>query len=299
MTNSPGFQLHCIDLMHMGVPGAIGSWVVAGPDGWVVLESGPESTWEVLRAGLCALGVSPKDVAALLLTHIHLDHAGGAWKFAERGVPVYVHHVGAPHLIDPARLERSARRVYGDRYDQLWGPMRPCDASLIHAVSGGDIVDAAGLRFEAIESLGHANHHHAWHILSSGDLFTGDAAGMRVPGTDWITVPMPPPEFDPVVWGQTLDRLAAGPWTQFHLTHGGTVNTTEAHLNQLRSSMNSQVDWLRKTQGMPDRWQAYATLLQQSAAPYNVPEPLFQAHASPARLDMNLAGVDRWAAHCP
>jgi glyoxylase-like metal-dependent hydrolase (beta-lactamase superfamily II) len=296
MMSSSEFQLHSIDLMHLGIPGAIGVWAIEGPGGWVVIESGPESTWEALCGGLHEFHVSPEDVSALLLTHIHLDHAGGAWKFAELGVPMYVHHVGAPHLIDPTRLERSARRVYGNRYDQLWGPMRPCDSTLVHAVSDGDIVEAAGLRFEAIESLGHANHHHAWHLLGSGELFTGDAVGMRVPDTDWITVPMPPPEFDPTIWSATLDRLETGPWNRFHLTHGGTVTETKAHLEQLRTSMSEQVAWLMNSRDIEHRWDAYAELLHKSAKPYNVPESLFQAHASPARLDMNLAGVDRWAA---
>lgn len=282
--------------MHMGIPSAIGSWAIEGSDGWVVVESGPESTWNTLRAGLRSLGVSPSDVSAVLLTHIHLDHAGAAWRFAEAGIPIHVHRVGAPHVIDPTRLQRSARRVYGDRYDDLWGPMRPCDPSIVHAISDGDIVEAAGMRFEAIESLGHANHHHAWHVLDSGDLFTGDAVGMRVPGTDWVTVPMPPPEFDPEVWARTLDRLEAGPWNRFHLTHGGTVTDTNGHIEQLRASMQTQVAWLKNSHGMSGRWEAYAEVLRESARPYDVPEPLFQAHASPARLDMNLAGVDRWAA---
>jgi glyoxylase-like metal-dependent hydrolase (beta-lactamase superfamily II) len=295
MQSEPVFQLHAVDLMYQRVPGSIGSWAIEGPKGWVVVESGPASTWEALRSGLRALDVSPGDVSALLLTHIHLDHAGGAWQFAGAGVPIHVHHVGAPHLVDPARLERSARRVYGDRYDALWGPMRPCDPDLIHATSDGDIVEAAGLRFEAIESLGHANHHHAWHVLGSGDLFTGDAVGMRVPGTDWITVPMPPPEFDPDLWSHTLDRIAEGPWDRFHLTHGGTVTETQAHLAQLRHSMATQVEWLVHSRGMEGRWEAYAAVLRASADPYDVPDPLFQAHASPSRLDMNLTGVDRWA----
>jgi len=297
MQTEAGFQLHAVDLMYQRVPGSIGSWIVKGPAGWVVIESGPASTWAALEQGLRALGVLPGEVSAVLLTHIHLDHAGGAWKFAEAGVPIHLHHVGSPHLIDPSRLERSARRVYGDRYDALWGPMHPCDPDLVHAIGDGDVVEAAGLRFEAIESLGHANHHHAWHVLGSKDLFTGDAVGMRVPGTDWITVPMPPPEFDPAVWSTTLDRIAAGPWDRFHLTHGGTVTDTHAHIAQLRSSMATQMQWLERSRGMEGRWAAYAEVLRESAAPYNVPDQLFQAHASPGRLDMNLSGVDRWIAN--
>ena len=290
------FDVHAIDLCHRNIAGSIGSWAVEGPGGWVVIESGPASTWEALEEGLSQLGVRASNVSALLLTHIHLDHAGGAWRFAELNVPIHVHRVGAPHMIDPTRLERSARRVYGDRYDTLWGAMKPCSDNLVHATTDGDVVEAGGLQFQAIETLGHANHHHAWHILGSGDLFTGDAVGMRVPDTDWITVPMPPPEFDPLVWNTTIDRIEAGPWTTFHLTHGGTVTDTESHLTQLRRSLSSQFDWIAQSQDNADRWGAYSSLLRTSANQYDVSDALFRDHASPARLDMNLSGVDRFLA---
>jgi glyoxylase-like metal-dependent hydrolase (beta-lactamase superfamily II) len=292
--SSPDFDVHAIDLCHRTIAGSIGSWAVEGPGGWVVIESGPASTWEALEQGLLHLGVKASDVSALLLTHIHLDHAGGAWRFSDLGVPIHVHHVGAPHMIDPSRLERSARRVYGDRYDTLWGAMNPCAAHLVHATNDGDVIEAGGLRFQAIETLGHANHHHAWHVLESGDLFTGDAVGMRVPDTDWITVPMPPPEFDPVVWNATIDRIEAGPWNLFHLTHGGTVTDTQSHLMQLRESLSSQYDWIAQSQDDVDRWETYCGILRASADQYDVSESLFRDHASPARLNMNFGGVDRY-----
>ena len=298
MTNSVAYEIHALDLMHRDIPGSIGAWAVKTRAGCVVVESGPASTGDTLVAGLAAIGVDRRDVSAVLLTHIHLDHAGGAWQFACEGVPVYVHTVGAPHLVDPARLERSARRVYGDRYDALWGPMRPCPPDRVPAVADGDVVEAAGIAFQAVETLGHANHHHAWSVQGSGDLFTGDAVGMRVPDTDWITVPMPPPEFDLDTWMQTIDRIGAGNWQRFHLTHGGTVTEVTPHLAQLRTSLEAQCKWIAGTYSMgpEDRWAAYEAELTASAAPYRVPAALFKDHASKARLDMNFPGVDRWAA---
>ncbi|MDP7029618.1 MAG: MBL fold metallo-hydrolase [Phycisphaerales bacterium] len=286
---------HAIDLMHMGVPGAISAWLVRGPAGDVLIESGPASTGETLDAGLRSLGVEPASLSALLLTHIHLDHAGGAWRLARLGVPVHVHAFGAPHLIDPSRLDRSARAIYGDRFDTLWGPLEPCPAELVHARSDGDVVHAAGLSFAAVETTGHANHHHAWHALETGELFVGDAAAMRVPGTDWITVPMPPPEFDLDRWLATLDRIEGGPWTRLRLTHGGTVQDIPSHLRQLRSSMSDQVVWITGHQG-PGRRADYLETLRSQAARYDVPEPLFEAHVTRGLVDMNLAGVDRWNA---
>ncbi len=286
---------HPIDLLHMGVPGAIAAWLVRGPEGDVLIESGPASTGETLDLGLHACGVDPGSLSAVLLTHIHLDHAGGAWRFAERGVPVHVHAAGARHMVDPTRLERSARTIYGDRFDPLWGPLNPCPAGLVHARDDGDVVDVAGLQFTALETTGHADHHHAWHLAETGELFVGDAAAMRVPDTGWITVPMPPPEFDLDRWLATIDRIEAGPWTKLRLTHGGTVRDIPAHLQQLRSSMHAQVDWITTHTG-PGRRDAYLDMLRGQAAAWDVPEDLFQTHVTRGLVDMNLTGVDRWAA---
>lgn len=289
-------RIEAIDLMHMNVPGAIAAWVVEGPDGWVLIESGPASCHDALRAGLERLGIKPRDLAALLLTHIHLDHAGGAWRFAQAGVPVHVHHIGVGHLVDPSRLERSSRRIFGQRFDTLWGSLEPCPEQHVHAIGDGDVVQAAGLAFMAVETPGHAAHHHAWHLLDSEDLFSGDAAAMRVPGTAWITIPMPPPEFDLDGWMTTIDRLGDGPWRRFRLTHGGTVRDIPEHLAQLRTSMRAQVSWIQATHADdPARGEAYRAMLHEAAAAHEVPEALFRAHVTPGLVQMNLSGVDRWA----
>ena len=288
-------SIHSIDLMHQNVPGAIAAWAVEGPEGWLLVESGPASTGDALDEGLTRLGVTPDALAGVLLTHIHLDHAGGAWRYAQQGVPIHVHHVGRPHLVDPARLERSARRIYGDRYDSLWGPMQPCEASLVQAVSDGEQIQVAGLNFEAIETLGHARHHHAWHLLGTDVLFSGDAAAMRVPDTDWLTIPMPPPEFDHAAWQRSMDRLASGPWESFYLTHGGIARDIAGHLTQLRASMTEQIAWITASAGAPDRLHQYRDMLRSQAEAAGVPDHLFQAHVTEGLLAMNLTGVDRWA----
>ncbi|MCH2141393.1 MAG: MBL fold metallo-hydrolase [Phycisphaerales bacterium] len=291
--------VHHIDLMHMGIPGAIGAWAVHGPDGWIVIESGPATCWEVLRSGLESLGATPDTIAALLVTHIHLDHAGGAWRFAQLGIPVHVHTKGAAHLIDPSRLERSSRRIFGDRFDTLWGALQPCEHALVHAHEDHDIVRAGGLSFQAINTPGHADHHHAWHLLEGDgeDLFCGDAAAMVVPGTNWITIPMPPPEFRLERWLESLERIEHGPWTRLRLTHGGTQVAITEHIAQLRTSMQMQVDWIADSVSQPpkERIEAYRTWLWEQAEAHGVPESLFEQHVSPGLVSMNLAGVDRWA----
>ncbi len=288
-----------IDLMHMGVPGAISAWLVSGDNGHVLIESGPASTLDALRRGLAAHDLRIADLSGVLLTHIHLDHAGGAWALAKEGVPVHVHHVGAPHLIDPEKLNRSARRIFEDRFDTLWGALEPCPEGLVHPAHDGDVVHVAGLTFEAIETRGHADHHHAWHLRSAPDMcFVGDAAAMRVPGTSWITIPMPPPEFDLDRWLATLNRLGTGPWTRLYLTHGGIVTDVPDHLGRLEASLNAQVQWLLSTTDMPRdaRREAYCQWLEADARPYAVAPALFHTHVSRGLLDMNMSGVDRGAA---
>ncbi len=291
-------RIHEIDLLHQGVPGAISAWLVQSDASNVLIESGPASTLDTLRSELQRHGTDLDSLDALLLTHIHLDHAGAAWAMAQRHVPVYVHTKGAPHLLDPDKLNRSSRRIFGDRFENLWGPLRPCPKGSVHGVGDDHVVCAAGLRFRAVETHGHAGHHHAWHLLDVDDgahCFVGDAAAMRLPGTSWITIPMPPPEFDLDAWLASIDRLERGPWGALHLTHCGIVHDIPDHLSQLRDAIKAQVAWICGTQDLSRdaRRKAYKALLKQSATAFEVPEGLFEAHVSRGLLDMNLSGVDR------
>ena len=152
------------------------------------------------------------------------------------------------------------------------------------------------MRFQSVETQGHANHHHAWHVLDRPEVcFAGDAAAMRLPGTHWVSIPMPPPEFDHSAWLTTIDRLQSGPWSTLALTHCGMVDDIAGHRSQFRESMETQVAWIRQSVGMPraQRRSAYADLLRTSALAHDVPEALFETHVTRGLLDMNLTGVDR------
>jgi len=291
-------HIHEIDLLHQGVQGAISTWLVQSDTGNVLIESGPASTLDALRRGLQRHGTDLESLDALLLTHIHLDHAGAAWAMAQHNVPVYVHTKGASHLLDPDKLNRSSRRIFGERFEDLWGALRACPDGSVHGVGDDHVVSAGGLRFRAVETRGHADHHHAWHLLDVDDgahCFVGDAAAMRLPGTSWITIPMPPPEFDLDAWLASIDLLEQGPWGALHLTHCGIVHDISAHLGQLRDALKAQVAWICRAQDLSpsDRPAAYKASLKQSAAVFDVPESLFEAHVSQGLLDMNLSGVDR------
>ncbi|MCC7018967.1 MAG: MBL fold metallo-hydrolase [Ardenticatenales bacterium] len=239
-------RVHILDLNFMALDHAVAAFAVEGPDGWALVETGPGSTLPALVEGLAALGVHPAELAGVLVTHIHLDHAGAAGWLARQGVPIHVHPVGAPHLVDPSRLIASATRIYGDAMDRLWGDILPAPADRVIAVEDGATVAVAGLTFRAIATPGHAKHHHAWRV---GDaLFTGDAGGVRLPGSRLVAVPAVPPEFDPDAWRATMDRLVAEcdalPATTLYLTHFGAVADGRWHFERLREELSDVVAFI-------------------------------------------------------
>lgn len=199
---------------------------------FALIESGPGSTVANVRRGIEALGYRPDDLDTLLLTHIHLDHAGAAGALASSGTRVVVHQRGAPHLIAPQRLLASARRIYGDAMERVWGEMIPVAAEQIEAVSGGETLQVGGRRIDVIDSPGHATHHAAF-LLDDGSLFAGDAAGIRLPGARTIRPALPPPECDLEASERTVERLRALSPSRLLLTHFGEVADAEAHLGAL------------------------------------------------------------------
>jgi glyoxylase-like metal-dependent hydrolase (beta-lactamase superfamily II) len=206
---------------------------VEGPSGWALVECGPPSTLDVLLRRVAELGASPRDIHHLMVTHVHLDHAGAAGWWATQGTQVHVHHLGAPHLVDPSRLLASAERIYGDRMESLWGRVLAAPADHVVPASDGDHVDAAGLRFEALDMPGHARHHLVWALGKVA--FTGDAAGVRLPDVPLVDLPAPPPEFDREAWYASIARLSQRHFRSLYPTHFGRVADVAAHLRELET----------------------------------------------------------------
>lgn len=211
-----------IDLRFQDCPQIIAAYVVPGPTGVALVETGPGSTLARLEAGLAQLGLSWRDITDVLVTHIHLDHAGAAGHIARAaGARVYVHPVGAPHLLDPSRLLASARRLYGEQMETLWGEFVPVPSAQLQVVTEGEFRTTAGLRFRAVDTPGHARHHHAY--LLDGLCFTGDIAGACLPHQRHIRLPTPPPDIDLEAWQASLQRLQALRPDALLLTHYGPV----------------------------------------------------------------------------
>jgi glyoxylase-like metal-dependent hydrolase (beta-lactamase superfamily II) len=172
----------------------------------------------------------------VLITHIHLDHAGALGALLQRlpHARAYVHEAGAPHLVDPARLIASASRVYGKLTKRLWGDILPVPADRIAVLHDGQVLEVAGHRLQTLAAPGHAIHHVVYRDLDDGSMFTGDAAGIRLPGSTYVRPPTPPPDLDVDAWEATIDRLAALHPTAFYVSHFGRATGTAEHLAQLR-----------------------------------------------------------------
>jgi glyoxylase-like metal-dependent hydrolase (beta-lactamase superfamily II) len=239
-------EVHVLDLGFQGLSHAIAAFLLIGPRGPVLVETGPASTVDALAEGLARHGVAPEDLHAALVTHIHLDHAGAAGWLAARGVTIYVHPRGARHLVDPSRLLASAGQIYGERLIPLWGQTLAVPVEQVIPVPAGASAWAGGLRFEAIETPGHARHHHAWRV--GGTIFAGDVAGVRMPGSALVAVPAVPPEFDPPAWRESIASLAAAAPERLALTHFGMVDDPQDHLRHLEAELSAVVDFVRTAQ---------------------------------------------------
>lgn len=236
-------RIEILDLEYRDTPNTIAAFLVFGDEGPVLVETGPASTLPALERGLAEHGVETTDIRHVLVTHIHLDHAGAAGWWAQRGAQIYVHPRGAPHLIDPSKLLASATRIYGDLMDTLWGEVRPAPAERVTVVEDRDVIEVAGLRFIALETPGHARHHHVYRL---GDVaFTGDAAGIRIPGSTWLDLPAPPPEFDLEAWKATLERLRAENLRTIYRTHFGASSDVAVELDRFETLLDETVGAIR------------------------------------------------------
>jgi glyoxylase-like metal-dependent hydrolase (beta-lactamase superfamily II) len=232
-----------LDLNFLSLPETIASYLIEGPDGYVLVETGPASTLPALKSELAKHDLSTTDIHHILLTHIHLDHAGAAGWLAQEGAKIYVHEIGAPHLVDPSKLLLSAGRIYGDRMNELWGQTLPAPQQNVIPLKDGDVIDAAGLQFKAINTPGHAWHHHTYRLDDIG--FTGDAAGIRLRESGLVDLPAPPPEFKLEVWQATIDRLLAENFSAIYPTHFDRTEEVTAQLEELRSLMVEATEFVR------------------------------------------------------
>jgi glyoxylase-like metal-dependent hydrolase (beta-lactamase superfamily II) len=224
-----------IDVRHLSRERVICCWQV----GDVLIDPGPESAMGTLVEALH--GEPPR---ALLLTHIHLDHAGATGALVRRwpGLEVYVHEVGAPHLVDPESLLASAGRLYGDQMQRMWGEVVPVPEGNITALRGGERLGG----FRVAYTPGHASHHVSFLHSDSGRAFVGDVAGVRIPPTDFIRPPTPPPDIDVELWERSIELVGECEPARLALTHFAAVDEVQPHLERMKESLRAQAELVRR-----------------------------------------------------
>jgi glyoxylase-like metal-dependent hydrolase (beta-lactamase superfamily II) len=237
-----------VDLHFQGRARVIATAILEGPSGIALVDPGPTSTVHALETGLQTHGHNLNDVKAILLTHIHLDHAGATGTLAARlpGVPVYVHQRGAPHMADPATLIDSARRLYGDRMDELWGEMQPVPSDQLRVLTGGERLELAGRTLQVAYTPGHAWHHVSYLDHSDGVAYVGDTAGIRRV-RDFIVPPTPPPDIDLEAWEASLQTIEGWRPSGLYLTHFGAVQDVTEHLRRLRTTLDRSARHVKAT----------------------------------------------------
>lgn len=232
-----------IDLGFQRVPGAIASFLIADADGLALVESGPTTTIDNLATGIAEAGYDIADVRRVIVTHIHLDHAGGAGALMQRYplMRLSVHDAGAPYLIDPERLVKSATRIFGDNMDRLWGEVVPVDPDRVDAIADGDVIGVGGHEVLVRHAPGHAGSHVVLLDQKTGVLFTGDAAGARLKGTSYVCPTLVPPELDVTLWAQTVEMMQALDVKKLALTHSGAFDDVEQHLADVIPNLEEQI----------------------------------------------------------
>jgi len=231
-----------IDLKFQNKAHAIASYLIRHSGGAVLIESGPGSTLAGLEAGLAQEGLAPRDISHVLLTHIHLDHAGAAGWYSRQGAEIFVHPNGAPHLLNPEKLLASAARIYGDRMQALWGEFLPVEQKRLNIPLDAQEIIIGNLRFIPIDTPGHAEHHYAY--LFEDLCFSGDVGGVRIPGYPYLRAPMPPPELHFGRWHQSLARLRALKFSRIAPTHFGIYEDVDWHLNEIENDLTAAEKWL-------------------------------------------------------
>jgi glyoxylase-like metal-dependent hydrolase (beta-lactamase superfamily II) len=227
--------LSYFDLEFVQRPRIIATGVVHGAGGVALVDPGPSTTLPRLRAVLAESGVAMDDVRAILLTHIHLDHAGATGTLLRQypGLRVFVHEKGAPHMANPEKLLASAARLYGDAMDRLWGEVLPVPAASMTILRGGERIDAGGRTFDVEYTPGHASHHVSYFDESAGVAMVGDTAGVKLTPEGFVLPPTPPPDVDLEAWAESLAKIERRRPSTLFLTHFGP-SAYDGHLPALR-----------------------------------------------------------------
>ena len=291
--------LDYVDVHFLGEPGLIATGVVHGRQGAALIDPGPSTTLDRLIAELRAMGVEPGDVRAILLTHIHLDHAGAAGQLARLcpEAEVIVHERGAPHVVDPTRLIASATRLYQDDMARLWGEILPVPEARVHALGESARLDILGHEVDVVWTPGHASHHVSYFFPSARVAFVGDTAGMCRPSGRLVIPPTPPPDIDLEAWRASTQRILAWEPETLFLTHFGPQASPRVHFQDLWRRID---DWSARVQASlatdgtdADRARRFQADVSEEIA-RTAGRAEAQAYARAGRFDYSWSGLARY-----
>lgn len=294
----PGVFL--IDHHFRGSPGVIASYLIVDGNALTLIETGPSTTQETLLAGIRQAGFDPEQIGDVVVTHIHLDHAGGAGSLLRRlpRARFHVHPLGAAHMIDPSKLMASATRIYGDMMGPLWGEMVPVPEDRLVVMANGDTVRTGGRTIVAYDTPGHANHHLALRDPETNSIFTGDVAGVRLAGIRHVRPPTPPPEFAPDKWQASIATLQALHPRKLYLTHFGGYDDPDWHLAELLGRIWLWAGWVGGRLSVGEEPPAITEALRrmedvvlESAA---TDESLLVRYEEAGNYRMSVDGIARW-----
>ena len=291
--------LSYFDLEFERQPRIIAAAVVHGSDGVALVDPGPSSTLPTVRATLAAAGMSMRDVTTILLTHIHLDHAGATGTLVREhpGLRVYVHEKGAPHMANPEKLLASATRLYGDKMDRLWGEVLPVPSAAMTILAGGERISAGGRAFEVEYTPGHASHHVSYFDRESGVALVGDTAGVRTAPNGFVMPPTPPPDVDLEAWRESLARIGRWRPDTLFLTHFGPASPVPAHLSAIGDHLEL-VSRLVKTslarEGQDEDREAWFADEMRRELGRRMSEADARAYEIAGRFDLNWRGLARY-----
>ncbi len=297
--NTLASGLSYVDVKFLGAPRIIASVVLHGAGGAAIIDPGPASTLPVLTQALADAGLTIADVRALLLTHIHLDHAGAAGTLVRENpaIRVYVHEKGAAHVIDPTKLLASATRLYGDQMDRLWGEVRPVPEGAVVVLRGGERVSAGGRDLEVAYTPGHASHHVSYFSADTGIAFVGDTAGVRLLPGGVNVPPTPPPDVDLELWRDSIARISAWNADTLFVTHFGPHRPARAHLSELLDNLELTSTLARQSlarEGSDEDREAWFADEWRRVLRRRMTSDDAHAYETAGRFDLNWRGLARY-----
>lgn len=288
-------MIHIIDLHFLHTADAIAAFLVETSEGPVLIETGPHSTFHNLEKGIQAAGFQLSDVRHVMLSHIHLDHAGAAWALARAGATIHVHPAGEKHLLQPEKLMQSARMIYQDQMDLLWGEMHPIPPAQLKTVSHGEVITIGDTSFRAWHTPGHAVHHIAWQC---GDqVFTGDVGGVKIHG-GIVVPPCPPPDIHIEDWQTSIELIRSLKPKTLWLTHYGPVQAVNEHLHELEERLLDWAAWMKPYAASGDTVQhitpLFSAYVQQQLMEKSLSEAEIAAYDKANPAWMSVTGLLRY-----